>query len=154
MVIILLRKWCHNNKHFSDLAPRHGGKTAEIDMVWRNYVTVTLCIWKNKLKLVHRPFTGHTLTFSTQRKGTGQSAHCHAPFSVPNVTLHPPVYRSPYCCVPVFFLPADYACQRPQRMNDCFSPIKWNIPTYTYYFVCLLRTWQKRGIWASQKKTN
>ena len=28
-------KWCHNSKHFSELAPHHGVKTADIDMVWR-----------------------------------------------------------------------------------------------------------------------
>ena len=33
-----------NNKRFSELAPHRGGKTAGIDVVWRNYVTVTLCI--------------------------------------------------------------------------------------------------------------
>jgi len=27
---ILLRKWCHNNKHFSELAPQHGRKAASI----------------------------------------------------------------------------------------------------------------------------
>ena len=43
VIIILLRKWCHNNKHFSELDSHRGGKTAGIDMVWRNYVTVTLC---------------------------------------------------------------------------------------------------------------
>jgi len=31
--------------YFSELVPHHGGKTAGIDMVWRNYVTVTLCIF-------------------------------------------------------------------------------------------------------------
>ena len=35
-------KWCHDNKHFSELAPHHGVKTAGIDVVWKNYVTVTL----------------------------------------------------------------------------------------------------------------
>jgi len=44
IITILLRKWCHNNKHFAEPASRHGGKTGEIDMIWRNYVTVTLCI--------------------------------------------------------------------------------------------------------------
>jgi len=38
-----IRKRCHNNKHFSELASHHGGKTAGIHMVWRNYVTLTLC---------------------------------------------------------------------------------------------------------------
>jgi len=28
-----VRKWCHNNKHFSELATHFGGKTAGIDMV-------------------------------------------------------------------------------------------------------------------------
>jgi len=42
IIIILLRKWCHNNKHFSEFAPHHGGKTAGVDMAWRNYVTITL----------------------------------------------------------------------------------------------------------------
>jgi len=32
----------HNNKHFSELAPHHGRKTTGIDMVRRNYVTVTI----------------------------------------------------------------------------------------------------------------
>jgi len=31
-------------KHFAELDLQHGGKTAGIDMIWRNYVTVTLCI--------------------------------------------------------------------------------------------------------------
>ena len=44
IITILLRKWCHNNEHFSELAPHHGGKTADMDMVWRNHVTVTLCL--------------------------------------------------------------------------------------------------------------
>jgi len=44
---ILLRKWWHNIKHFSELVPHHGGKTAGIDMVWRNYISATLCIAYN-----------------------------------------------------------------------------------------------------------
>jgi len=44
IITILLRKWCHNDKRLAELAPHHGGKTAGIDIVWRNYVTVTLCI--------------------------------------------------------------------------------------------------------------
>ena len=32
----LLRKWCHNNKRLSELVPHHGGKTAGIDIIWRN----------------------------------------------------------------------------------------------------------------------
>jgi len=32
--------WRQNNKHFVELAPQNGGK----QMIWRNYVTVTLCI--------------------------------------------------------------------------------------------------------------
>jgi len=35
----------HNNKHFAELAPHHGRKTAGIDMIRRNYVTVTICIF-------------------------------------------------------------------------------------------------------------
>jgi len=41
---MLLRKWCPNKKHFAELDLQHGGKTAGIAMIWRNYVTVTLCI--------------------------------------------------------------------------------------------------------------
>jgi len=41
---ILLRKWCLNKKCFAELALQNGGKTAGIDMIWRNYVTVILCI--------------------------------------------------------------------------------------------------------------
>jgi len=32
--------WRHNNKHFAELAPQNGGK----QLIWGNYVTVTLCI--------------------------------------------------------------------------------------------------------------
>jgi len=41
---ILQRKWCPSKKHFAELDLQRGGKTADIDMIWRNYVTVTLCI--------------------------------------------------------------------------------------------------------------
>jgi len=44
IITILLIKRCHNSKHFSELAPHYDGKTAGIDMVWRNYVTVTMCV--------------------------------------------------------------------------------------------------------------
>ena len=44
IIAILLRKWCPNKKRFAELDLQHGGKTAGIDMIWRNYVTVTLCI--------------------------------------------------------------------------------------------------------------
>jgi len=39
---ILQRKWCHYNKRFLQIVPRHGGKSAGIDMTWRNFVTVVL----------------------------------------------------------------------------------------------------------------
>jgi len=32
--------WRQNNKHFAELAPQNGRK----QLIWRNYVTVTLCI--------------------------------------------------------------------------------------------------------------
>jgi len=44
IITILLRKWCPNKKHFAELDLQHGGKTAGIDMIWRNYVTVTICL--------------------------------------------------------------------------------------------------------------
>jgi len=47
IIPILLREWCPNKKHFAELDLQRGGKTAGIDMVWRNYVTVTLCILLN-----------------------------------------------------------------------------------------------------------
>jgi len=50
---ICLWKWCHNNKHLAQLAPQRGGKTAGIDMTWRNYVAVTLCIQKGLEKSPH-----------------------------------------------------------------------------------------------------
>ena len=31
-------------KHFAELDLQHGGKTAGVDMIRRNYITVTLCI--------------------------------------------------------------------------------------------------------------
>jgi len=44
IIAMLLRKRCQNNKHFAELAPQNGGKTTGIDMIFRNYITVTLCI--------------------------------------------------------------------------------------------------------------
>jgi len=35
--------WRQHNKHFAELAPQNGGK----QLMWRNYVTVTLCIIKH-----------------------------------------------------------------------------------------------------------
>ena len=31
IIAVLPRKWCHNNEHFSELAPHHNGKTAGIE---------------------------------------------------------------------------------------------------------------------------
>jgi len=39
-----LEKWSYNYKYVSKLALHHGGQTAGIDVVWRNFVTVTLRI--------------------------------------------------------------------------------------------------------------
>ena len=36
--------WRQNSKHLSELAPQNGGK----QLIWRNYVTVTLCIGLGK----------------------------------------------------------------------------------------------------------
>jgi len=46
VITIFLRKLSHNYKHFSELAPHHGRKTAGIDMVWRNDVTVLHPMYK------------------------------------------------------------------------------------------------------------
>jgi len=35
-----------SKKHFAEVAPQNGRKTAGIGIIWRNYVTVTLCICK------------------------------------------------------------------------------------------------------------
>ena len=32
--------WRQHNRHFAELAPQNGGK----QLIWRNYVTVTLCV--------------------------------------------------------------------------------------------------------------
>jgi len=40
--------WRQNNKHFAELAPQNGGK----QLIWRNYVTVTLYILFNKRSAV------------------------------------------------------------------------------------------------------
>jgi len=37
IITILLRKWYHNISHLAELAPQNCGKTAGIDMIWRNY---------------------------------------------------------------------------------------------------------------------
>ena len=46
---ILQRELCPSKKHFAELDLQHGGKTAGIDMIWRNYVIVTLCIGSTQL---------------------------------------------------------------------------------------------------------
>jgi len=38
--VFLLRKWCHNNKHFAELVKHHDGKTDGIGVVRRNNVIV------------------------------------------------------------------------------------------------------------------
>jgi len=43
-IITILRKGYYNSKHAAKLAPHHAGKTAGIDMAWRNYITNTLCV--------------------------------------------------------------------------------------------------------------
>ena len=40
--------WRQNNKHFAELAPQNGGK----QLIWRNYVTVILCMLMIALCLV------------------------------------------------------------------------------------------------------
>jgi len=40
IITVLLRKCCHNNKHFSELAPHHGGKQiASLAWVWYEEIT-------------------------------------------------------------------------------------------------------------------
>jgi len=51
--------WRQNNKHFAQLAPQNGRK----QLIWRNYVTVTLCIET-------RPFWA-TVTSNSSPYGTG-----------------------------------------------------------------------------------
>ena len=41
----LTTKVMSQEQTFRTACPTHAGKAAGIDMVWRNYVTVTLCIW-------------------------------------------------------------------------------------------------------------
>ena len=45
-----VRKRHHANKHFSELAPHHGGKRAGVDVEWRNDVTVDPRIWHSRGK--------------------------------------------------------------------------------------------------------
>jgi len=39
--------WRQSNKHFAELGPQNGGK----QLIWRKYVTVTVCICVN-----YRPY--------------------------------------------------------------------------------------------------
>jgi len=39
IVTVLLRTWYRNNKHFSELAAHHGGKTVRMDTEWRSDVS-------------------------------------------------------------------------------------------------------------------
>jgi len=46
--------WRQNNKRFAEFAPQNGGK----QLIWRNYVTVTLCIerkivWQIRIRKSH-----------------------------------------------------------------------------------------------------
>jgi len=50
VLLLFYAKCCHSSKHFSELASDHGGKPAGIDMEWKNYVTVTLCIGRSSFK--------------------------------------------------------------------------------------------------------
>jgi len=65
IITILLRKWCHNNKYLSKLA--HGGKTAGIDTVWRNYVIVTICKCTSQLSRYYAPARQQLYYSITQR---------------------------------------------------------------------------------------
>jgi len=57
--------WRQNNKHFADLAPQNGGK----QLIWRNYVTVTLCI-KTCSTSTKIPFQQHAGRASTGNSPT------------------------------------------------------------------------------------
>jgi len=74
IVTILLRKCCHSNKHFAEVFLRRGRKTAGIDMVWRNYVTVALCydhrlLWRHLLWLCIIWVTKNRIVLCTWTRG-------------------------------------------------------------------------------------
>jgi len=60
------RNTAGNNKHFSQLAQQHGGKTAGRHMLWRNYVTVILSKFPSTFKqaTVTPLIKGHSLAKS------------------------------------------------------------------------------------------
>ena len=62
-----------SKKHFAELDLQHGGKTAGINMIWRNYVTVTLCIVAACYgEICHlRVFVGLSATLSTKSTKSG-----------------------------------------------------------------------------------
>jgi len=44
IITVFLRKWRQNKQTFIRVCPTSWRKTAGIDIIWRNYLTVTLCI--------------------------------------------------------------------------------------------------------------
>jgi len=68
--------WRQNNKHFAELALQNGGK----QLIWRNYVTVTLCIanltWKFHAN-TFRSFCAKLLTDKHTDRQTDKQRQLH-----------------------------------------------------------------------------
>ena len=65
--------WRQNNKHFAELAPQNGGK----QLIWRNYVTVTLCIALIVVNAKHSPLWSLVgLAQSSCRRYVSSSKSC------------------------------------------------------------------------------
>jgi len=52
IITILLRKWCKNNKHYTELAPQNGGKTAAM----RKLRHCNLCIREKRVYMYKSTF--------------------------------------------------------------------------------------------------
>ena len=68
--------WRQNNKHFAELAPQNGGK----QLIWRNYVTVTLCIgtspkWLHQVREVSRDWNLSAKRYTCQPYSANGVSH-------------------------------------------------------------------------------
>ena len=103
LFVVTKKIWCNNNycKRFLELSSHCGIKTAGIDVAWRNYVAVTLCIHRSLASQWHGTVRGRSSTGCVQLPriwtSTGQlSCACREPAAWNSLTLQPCVTKVCY----------------------------------------------------------
>jgi len=112
---ILQRKWCPSKKHFAELDLQHGGKTAGIDMIWRKYVTVTLCI----------PYGGHKYCCVAKRCKV-DSRKQHLPWMLAHCTQK---NQEPITHVHVRYMLSSVRLSSVCHLSVCLSSVTFVHPT-------------------------